>query len=143
MVGGFVPDNSTTSDGACPPELSPEHVTTNRGCLTAFDPEASSESDAQGRVNGAGFCSHPKEGWLPGLRVDIPPQLPISSTVNREPVREGSPGRSIQTPFWTLHFISGKDFLDSWSETKKNVNPVLTGCVSLGLMPNLSEFLSH
>lgn len=91
MVGGFVLDNSTTSDGVCPLELSPKHVTTNRSCLTVFDPEAPSESGAEGRVNAAGSCSHPKEGWLPGLRVDIPPQLPISSTVNRKSVGEGFP----------------------------------------------------
>lgn len=48
--------------GRVPLELSPKHVTTNRGCLTAFDPEASSESDAEGRVNGTALA--PPQGGL-------------------------------------------------------------------------------
>lgn len=35
-----------------------------------------------------------------------------------------------------------KDSFNTWEEIKRNLNPMLTGCVSLGQTPKLAEFPS-
>ena len=126
--------------GVCPPELSPKHVATNRGCLTAFVPKVHSGSDAGGCWSWVDSCSCPREYWSPELWVDIPPHCPIISRGPGTHLMAGIPLESIQTPSRTFDLNAGKDSLNPWAEVKRNLNLALTGFVFLGQTLTLSEF---
>lgn len=70
------------------------------------------------------------------------PTTPLCLQHVGQPLRAGIPLESVQMYPRIFYLNAGKDSFNTWAEIKRNLNPMLIGCVSLGQTPKLAEFPS-